>query len=78
MAEEPTEREIWLAFVIAGLRSTFGRFALTLMLALAGWQFAAGRVHLGVVILGIAAFTYARLPSALAAAIIVRRERRKR
>lgn len=48
------------------------------MLALAGWQFAAGRVHLGVVILGIAAFTYARLPSALAAAIVVRRERRKR
>ena len=78
MAEQPTTRKIWLAFVIAGLRSKFGVSALTLMLALAGWQFAAGHVHLGLVILGIAVFTYTRLPSALAAAIVVRRERRKR
>jgi hypothetical protein len=78
VAEEPTAREIWLAFVIAGLRSRFGVSALALMLALAGWQFAAGRVHLGLVILGIVAFTYARLPTAVAAAIVVRRERRKR
>ena len=47
MKAEPTAREVWLAFVVARLRSKFGAFALVLMLAVAVWQFVSGNAGAG-------------------------------
>lgn len=73
MKTEPTSREVWLAFVVARLRSSFGAFALVLMLAVAVWQFASGNVGVGLVVLLIIVWTYAQIPAAVGAAIGVRR-----
>lgn len=71
-----TAKDVWLAFVIAGVRSKFGLTALALILLIAGWQFATGHIWTGLIILGIAVFTYARIPAAIGAALATRHERR--
>lgn len=76
MRDRPTVRDVWLAFVVAGLRSKFGAAALALMLAVAGWQLANGHTRTGLVVLGIAVATYARVPAAIGAALAARQERR--
>jgi hypothetical protein len=76
---EPTAREIWLAFVIAGVRSKFGAVVLVAMLGAAMWQFAIGNIVGGLIVLAIIVVTYARIPAAIAAAIAVQvRDRKKR
>ena len=74
----PTVRDIWLAFVAAGLRSKFGLTVLALMLVAAGWQFSRGETRSGLIILGIAVLTYACVPAAIGASIAAYEDRRKR
>jgi len=75
---KPTVRQVWLAFVIAGVRSKFGAAALLLMLAIDTWEFVRGKVYVGLIVLAVVAFTYARIPSAIGAAIAVRQRERKK
>lgn len=77
METEPTAREIWLAFVVAGIRSRFGVVALVAMLVVAVWLFAIGSIAGGLIVLAIIVVTYARIPAAIGAAIAVHVRGRK-
>jgi hypothetical protein len=78
--EEPRVRDVWKACVIAGIRNKVGAVVLVLVLAAAVWQFYAGRIGAGLIILGVGAFTYGRVPALIGAVLGVRsrdRERRR-
>lgn len=76
-AREPTVREVWLAFVLAGIRSKLGLIALALMLGIAAWQFADGNLRVGFIVLAVVVLTYARIPAAIGAAMGVRQRERQ-
>jgi hypothetical protein len=77
-SDRPRVRDVWLAFVIAGVRSKFGGAVLALMLAAVVWQLATDHVQNGLVVLGIALVTYARIPAAIGATLAAQQERRSR
>jgi hypothetical protein len=78
MRTPPTAKGVWLAFVLAGLRSKFGFTALAVMLAIAAWQLLSGHIRTGLIVLGVAVITYARVPAAIGATLAARHERRNR
>jgi predicted cobalt transporter CbtA len=71
-------RQVWWAFVVAGVRSKVGATLLVLGLGLSAWLFAAGHVTLGLVELAILALFYARMPVAIGIVLGMRGEPRKR
>ena len=75
---EPSVRDVWKAFVLAGLRSKLGAAVLVLILAAAAWQVYAGHTRTGLIILGIAAITYARIPALIGAMLGARSRERER
>jgi hypothetical protein len=74
----PPVRDVWFAFVVAGVRSKFGATVLVLMGGAAAWEFVSGNTTTGLIILGIALLTYARLTALIAASIVARQEKRNR
>jgi hypothetical protein len=79
--EEPTTaRELWLALVVAGIRSKFGAAALVLMLAIAVWQFASGNFRVGAIVAAVIIVTNARVVALIGIAIgsaLAARQRRR-
>jgi hypothetical protein len=76
MRELPA-REVWWAFVVAGLRSKAGGALLVLGIGLSAALFATGHVTLGLVELAILALFYARIGSAVGIVLVMRGQRRK-
>jgi hypothetical protein len=71
-------REVWWAFVAAGVRSKVGATLLVLGLGVSAGLFATGHVTLGLVELAILALLYARIGAAIGVVLGMRGEPRKR
>jgi predicted cobalt transporter CbtA len=71
-------RQVWWAFVVAGVRSKVGATLLVLGLGLSAWLFATVHVALALVELAILALFYARIPVAVGIVLGTRGEPRQR
>jgi len=71
-------RQVWWAFVVAGVRSKVGATLLVLGLGVSAWLFATAHVTLGLVEFAILALFYARIPVAIGIVLGMRGGPRKR